>query len=71
VSWKTINRILGRACIDHVFWQALQLDPQATLKAEGFELTPEEEVAFEEFAQLPFSEFCQHLLEVLAPDKWY
>lgn len=71
VSWKTINRILGRACIDHAFWQALQSDLQVTLDAENFELTPEEEEAFKEFAHLPFADFCQHLLEKLAPDKWY
>ena len=68
MSWKTVNRILGQAAIDQNFRQRLQEDPLAALAAEGFELTPEEQVTFTRFAALPFPEFCQRLLDELAPD---
>ena len=71
MSWKTINRILGRASIDPEFWQALQQTPLTTIEAEGFELSSEEQAAFTEFASLQFPELCQRLLEKLAPDEWY
>ena len=71
MSWKTINQILGRACIDQAYWQALQQNPLAALAEEGFELTPEEKAVFEEFVQLSFPEFCRHLLDKLAPDEQY
>ncbi|MGH2508372.1 MAG: Os1348 family NHLP clan protein, partial [Ktedonobacteraceae bacterium] len=49
MSWKTINRILGKAVIDPAFWQALQQNPLEALRAEDYELSPEELVAFLEF----------------------
>ena len=69
MSWKTVNRILGQAAIDQDFCKRLQEDPLAALAAEDFELTPEELEAFTRFAALPFPEFCQRLLEELAPDE--
>ncbi|HEU5383410.1 MAG TPA: Os1348 family NHLP clan protein [Ktedonobacteraceae bacterium] len=71
MSWKTINRILGRAAIDPEFWQALQRNPLQTLKEEDYELSQEELGTFSEFMHLPFSAFCQRLLEKLAPEEWY
>ncbi|BCL84569.1 hypothetical protein ccbrp13_70340 [Ktedonobacteria bacterium brp13] len=71
MSWKTINRILNRAAIDPEFWQALQQNPLETLKADDYELTSEELTVFAELRQLPFSAFCQSLLEKLAPEEWY
>jgi len=71
MSWKTINRILGRAGIDAKFWADLQRDPCETLTTEGYELTSEELEAFSEYVHLPFSVFCQRLLEMLAPGEWY
>jgi hypothetical protein len=68
VSWKTINQILGLACIDPEFWQALQKDPVTTIRAQGFELTTHEQKVVAEAASLNLPEFCQHLLERLAPD---
>lgn len=68
VSWKTINQILGLACVDSEFWQALQQDPVTTIKAQGFELTVQEQEVVAEAASLNLPEFCQHLLERLAPD---
>lgn len=69
MSWKTVNRILGQAAIDPEFRLKLQGDPLAALAAQGFELTPEEQEAFTEFCSLPFSQFCQRLLEKLSPDE--
>lgn len=71
MSWKAINRILGRACIDQAYWRALQRNPLTTLAEEGFELTSEEKAVFQEFVQLPFPEFCRQLLEELEPDGRY
>lgn len=71
MTWKTINRILSRAAIDPEFWQELQQNPLATLKEEDYELSHEEFAAFSECMRLPFSTFCQHLLEKLAPEEWY
>jgi hypothetical protein len=69
MSWKTVNRILGQAAIDPEFRQMLQKDPLAALEAQGFELTPEEQEVLTKFSSLPFPEFCQRLLEELAPDE--
>jgi hypothetical protein len=69
MSWKTVNRILGQAAIDPAFHQSLQEDPLAALEAEGYQLTPEEQKAFSAYRSLPFPEFCQRLLEELAPDE--
>lgn len=71
MSWKTINRILGRAAIDPAFWQALQQNHLDALQTEDYELTSEELAAFSEFMHLPFPTFCQCLLEKLAPEEWY
>lgn len=71
MPWKTINRILSRAAIDPEFWQALRQNPLEALKAEGYELKPEELAAFSEFRYLPFPTFCQRLLDELAPEEWY
>ena len=69
MSWKMINHILGLASINPTFRQQLQEDPLAALEAWDFEVTPEEREAFKASASLPFSQFCQSLLEVLGPDK--
>jgi hypothetical protein len=69
MSWKIINRIIGLASIDPEFREALQREPLETLEAEGFELTPEEQEIFATCTKLPFSEFCQHLIEKLGPDQ--
>lgn len=68
MSWKTINQILGLACIDSEFWQALQKDPVITIKVQGFDLTAQEQEVVVEAASLNLPEFCQHLLEKLAPE---
>jgi hypothetical protein len=68
MSWKTVNRILGQAAIDPDFRQRLQEDALATLAAEGFELTLEEQEAFASFGSLPFPQLCERLLEKLGPD---
>lgn len=70
MSWKTINRIFGLASINPVFRQQLQEDPLAALETEGFELTSEEQEAFGKFYSLPVSQFCQRVLEELAPDEY-
>jgi hypothetical protein len=69
MSWKTVNRILGQAAIDLHFRQRLQDDPLVALEAEGLQLTSEEQVVFLKFHALPFPQFCQHLLETLAPEE--
>jgi len=68
MSWKTVNRILGQAAIDPDFRQRLQEDALAALAIEGFELTPEEQLAFASFGSLPFPQFCERLLAELGPD---
>jgi hypothetical protein len=69
MSWKTVNRILGQAGIDPAFRQRLQDDPLAALEDEGIQLTSEEQEAFLKFHALPFPQFCQRLLEALAPEE--
>jgi uncharacterized protein (DUF885 family) len=68
MSWKTLNRILGLAAADQHFWQALQVNPLAAIRAEGFELTPEEQTILSESAAETLAEFSQYLLDTLAPD---
>jgi len=67
MSWKTINQILGLASIDPEFRQILQVDPVSAVEARGFDLTGEEQEVFKELSPLHFPEFCQRLLERLAP----
>jgi hypothetical protein len=67
MSWKTINQILGLASIDPEFRQTLQVDPISAAEAQGVELTREEQEVFKELSPLNFPEFCQRLLERLAP----
>lgn len=67
MSWKTINEVLALASLDPMFREALQRDPVAAAEAQGFELTCEEREVFQEFASLSLVEFCQGLLERLAP----
>jgi hypothetical protein len=69
MPWKTINRILGLASINPAFRQQLQEDPPSALKAQGFELDPEELEVFIKFCSLPFPQFCQRLQAELAPDE--
>jgi hypothetical protein len=67
MSWRTVNQILGLASIDPKFRQILQDDPLSATEVLGFELTPEEQEVFRTCASLSFAEFCQQLLEQLAP----
>lgn len=67
MSWKTINRILGLAAVDHRFWQAVQQDPIAAILSQGFELTPEEQEVFRTIHTKDLSEFSQYLLDKLTP----
>lgn len=69
MSWKMINQILGLASINPTFQQQLQEDPLVALEARDFELTSEELEVFKTSASLPFSQFCQCLLETLDPDE--
>jgi len=67
MSWRTINQILGLASIDPTFRQYLQQDPLVATEAAGFELTAEEREVFRAGTSLGFAEFCQHVLQRLAP----
>lgn len=69
MSWKTINHIIGLASINPAFREQLQQDPQTALETEGFKLTPKEMDAFISLAPLPFTQFCRHLQETLAPEE--
>ncbi len=69
MSWKVINHILGLASINPTFQRQLQEDPLAALDARDFELTSQELEVFKASASLPFSQFCQCLLEALVPDE--
>jgi hypothetical protein len=69
MSWKIINQVIGLASINLAFRQALQQNPEAALREEGIELTPEELDTFRNFASLPFQLFCQRLEETLAPNE--
>ncbi len=69
MSWKIVNQILGLASIDQKFRHILQDDPISATEMLGFELTPEEQKVFKECASLNFAEFCQCLLEHLAPQR--
>lgn len=69
MSWKMINQILGLASINPTFQQQLQENPLQALEAQKFKITPEEQEVFKTSASLPFSQFCQCLVEALAPDE--
>jgi hypothetical protein len=66
MSWRIVNRILGLAAADPVFWQAFQRDPLATIQEHGFELTEEEREAFRTMNTEDLAVCCQSLLEQLA-----
>lgn len=70
MSWKIVNRMLGLAAADPVFWQELQCNPLTAAHKYGFELTAEELEAFLALNTEDLAVFCQCLLEKLAlPEK--
>lgn len=65
MSWKIVNRILGLAAADPMFWRELQCNPLVTIQKHGFELTAEEREAFRTLNTEDLAVFCQCLLEQL------
>lgn len=65
MSWRIVNRILGLAAADPMFWRELQCNPLGAIRKHGFELTVEESEAFRALHTEDLAVFCQCLLAQL------
>lgn len=69
MSWQTINKVMGLAMIDKVFAQRLLQEPQETLNAYGFVVTPEELEAIRTCQAKTIPELSRVLLEKFGPQS--
>ncbi|HEX7736059.1 MAG TPA: Os1348 family NHLP clan protein [Ktedonobacteraceae bacterium] len=65
MSWEILNRILGLASINQEFARELLKDPCTAIRAQGFELTAEEQRAFNEIKAGNLIELSQQLMQRL------
>ena len=69
MSWEIINKILGRAALDQDFARMLLDDPSTAIHTQGFQLTPEEQRAFNAISARNLTELSQQLIQHLHHDN--
>ncbi|HEU5380183.1 MAG TPA: Os1348 family NHLP clan protein [Ktedonobacteraceae bacterium] len=69
MSWKTLNKILGRAMIDDKFARRLLANPLRTAQEAGFDLSLEEQIIFQSIKARDIAEFSQILLDQLKTEE--
>jgi hypothetical protein len=70
MSWEIINQVLGLAAIDSEFARMLLADPDIAIQARGFQLTPEEQSAFQNTFAKNLQELSQQLIDRLHYDEF-